>query len=565
HHLTVWGPHNLSERLAWATEIVHLAESIENRELAMLGRTLRLADLLELGDIPGVEREIVAYTKHVEVPRSAPNLWHWFPHVWGTMRALLEGRFMEVEPRLQQAVELAPLSPHLPDALLSVSAQTLMLRREEGRLHELEAALAGAVEQYPTTPAVRCTLVYFLSELGRKEEAQREFERWAGDNFTTLPRDMLWLFALTNLATGCVFLKDTERAALLYALLLPHAEQNVVIAPTSAYADTVAHSLGMLATLLERWDEAEHHFAFAIDRNLWMGARPRLAHTQYSYARMLRTRNQDGDEDKAEALLSQAFAAAQELGMTGLEGKIHELRGQEWRVVEGQGSGLAEHAPREAEMISAPILPLQRVLPSQSPAPNVFRKEGDYWVIAYQETSFRLRHLRGLDYIAHLLRHPDVEFLALDLLAPASDPTGVAVAPRVALGDPSAPDSHFDGGEELLDAQARATYKRRLTELREELDEAQAFNDLGRLDKLQQEMDFLAAELARAVGLGGRARTTTTSAERARVNVAKGIRIALTKIAEQSPLLEHYLATSIKTGLFCSYTPPPTNPIAWEW
>ena len=84
------------------------------------------------------------------------------------------------------------------------------------------------------------------------------------------------------------------------------------------------------------------------------------------------------------------------------------------------------------------------------------------------------------------------------------------------------------------------------------------------MDKLQQEMDFLTAELARAVGLGGRARTTTTSAERARVNVAKGIRIALAKIAEQSPLLEHYLTTTIKTGLFCSYTPPPVNPLSWD-
>jgi hypothetical protein len=194
---------------------------------------------------------------------------------------------------------------------------------------------------------------------------------------------------------------------------------------------------------------------------------------------------------------------------------------------------------------------------------SVFRKEGDYWTISYQETSFRLRHLRGLDYIAHLLRHPDVEFLALDLLAPtAHEPVSSSVSPqRVA---PNAPSSYLDGTEELLDSQARATYKRRLEELREELEEAQAFNDLGRVDKVQEEMDFLAAELARAVGLGGRARTTTTSAERARVNVAKGIKIALTKIAEQSPPLEHYLTTTIKTGLFCSYTPPPFNPISWE-
>jgi hypothetical protein len=47
-------------------------------------------------------------------------------------------------------------------------------------------------------------------------------------------------------------------------------------------------------------------------------------------------------------------------------------------------------------------------------------------------------------------------------------------------------------------------------------------------------------------------------------NVVKGIKATLAKIAEQSPLLEHYLATTIKTGLFCSYTPHPFNPISWE-
>lgn len=215
------------------------------------------------------------------------------------------------------------------------------------------------------------------------------------------------------------------------------------------------------------------------------------------------------------------------------------------------------HSPSHEEPPAASRLP--------SPALNVFRKEGDYWTIAYQGTSFRLRHLRGLDYVARLLRHPGVEFLALDLLTPAHEPVTLLGTPQqVAGGNPSTPHSHLDEPEELLDAHTRATYRRRLEELREELAEAQAFNDLGRRDKVQQEMDFLSAELARALGLRGKPRTVSTAAERARVNVAKGVKIALAKIAEQCPPLEHHLATAIKTGLFCSYAPPPFDPIAWE-
>lgn len=54
----------------------------------------------------------------------------------------------------------------------------------------------------------------------------------------------------------------------------------------------------------------------------------------------------------------------------------------------------------------------------------------------------------------------------------------------------------------LLDAQARAAYKQRLVALREELEEAQARHDLGRVELAQQERDFLTAELARGSVLG---------------------------------------------------------------
>ena len=54
-----------------------------------------------------------------------------------------------------------------------------------------------------------------------------------------------------------------------------------------------------------------------------------------------------------------------------------------------------------------------------------------------------------------------------------------------------------------------------------------------------------------------------SAAERARLNVTKSIKAALSKIGKNHPALGHYLATSIRTGTFCSYTPDPTHPISW--
>ena len=130
---------------------------------------------------------------------------------------------------------------------------------------------------------------------------------------------------------------------------------------------------------------------------------------------------------------------------------------------------------------------------------------------------------------------------------------------------PHTPRLHQGDAGVLLDAQARAAYKQRLVALQEELEEAHAHHDLGRVEHAQHEWDFLMAELARGVGLGGRARHAPSAAERARINVVKGIKAAVAKIAEHSPRLAHVLTVSITTGVFCSYTPPPGDPITWDF
>jgi hypothetical protein len=103
-----------------------------------------------------------------------------------------------------------------------------------------------------------------------------------------------------------------------------------------------------------------------------------------------------------------------------------------------------------------------------------------------------------------------------------------------------------DGGD-VLDVQARTAYKQRLHELQAELQAAQDTNDLGRQTLVQEEIEMLLQQLSAAVGLGGRSRHAASPAERARINVTNGIRMALTKMASHSPLLAQYLTTTIKT------------------
>ena len=113
----------------------------------------------------------------------------------------------------------------------------------------------------------------------------------------------------------------------------------------------------------------------------------------------------------------------------------------------------------------------------------------------------------------------------------------------------------------LLDAQARAEYRRRLAELEDELADAEQCADLGRAERARAERDFIAAELAAALGLGGRPRRTGDPAERARKAVAGRIRLTIGRIDRGAPDLARHLTNAVRTGTFCVYR--PESPVDW--
>ena len=116
----------------------------------------------------------------------------------------------------------------------------------------------------------------------------------------------------------------------------------------------------------------------------------------------------------------------------------------------------------------------------------------------------------------------------------------------------------------MLDDAAKAAYKRRITELRQELEEAKGNNDIEGASNAENEIDALTRELTRAVGLGGRSRRAASTAERARVSVTRAIKDALRKISENNGEMGQLLITSIHTGNFCSYDPDQRVRLFWK-
>jgi DNA-binding CsgD family transcriptional regulator len=82
--------------------------------------------------------------------------------------------------------------------------------------------------------------------------------------------------------------------------------------------------LGMLAATLGESERAEEHFERAMELNRRMGAVTWLAHTAYEYARMLLARG-PGERARAGALLGEAAALAERIGMPALLGRVRAL------------------------------------------------------------------------------------------------------------------------------------------------------------------------------------------------------------------------------------------------
>ena len=199
----------------------------------------------------------------------------------------------------------------------------------------------------------------------------------------------------------------------------------------------------------------------------------------------------------------------------------------------------------------------------------LFARNGEYWTLSYASVRFTVRDVKGLNYIQRLLQHPGEEFHALDLLG-ASAASAVS-GERIEKHESSLPAGvsfrqrlSGDSGE-MLDAQAKQEYRRRLVDLDQDMEEFRQKGDIDRADALQSEMDFLKTELSRAVGLGGRDRRAGSAAERARLSVTRAIKVATQKISDHHEALGELLGRCIRTGSFCSYIPAQRVPISWQF
>lgn len=262
---------------------------------------------------------------------------------------------------------------------------------------------------------------------------------------------------------------------------------------------SIALSLGIIAHGLGQLDEAQHHLQTALGVMIKMRALPAQAHI---YAELAKVEAARGNEDAA---------------------REHQ------RIADEMAQALQLHGSSVANVPAVDV--------DQGPGKTRFKMQldGDIRSVCFDGKSSSLRNSKGLELLDQLVSQPGKELHVLDLVGASRD-----------VASDSGP---------ALDDKARDEYRRRVADLKEELEEAESLADLGRADTLRGELEFITRELSRAYGLGGRKRRSGSAAERARVNVRRRLKDAIERIGEQLPDAGTYLANTIKTGTYCKYVP----------
>jgi tetratricopeptide (TPR) repeat protein len=503
------------ERLALNQEHVALARQLSDAPECMRGYMRLAVDAMELGEAVALDEAITQCG--VLADQLAMPHYQWTAAALRVMRATSRGEFAEAEAALLRARRLADRAQD-SNAALTLLVQQLALaemREDQSQLASLCARLERQASNMPHSdmylkPAL---LAVAARSLGREldpasldESCLRSIIRFSD------------MGAFSSLGDCLVAIGNRSLIDLAYQSILPYQDRCGHWGLLGLrWMGPVARSLGLLAAAQGRYEAANGHFTTAVELARRMDARPWFARIVLEWIESLRRR---GDvPQRALQLLDEARATASELGLKNLEDRLARCAGPPTTRKPAEAAG---------EVAGLPALDYFRVSP-----------DGEVWVCECAGTTFRLRDSRGMQMLARLVSAPGKEIHVLDLMGAMSS------------GQP------VDSGDsgEALDERSRREYRGRLESLRAQLEEAESNHDLAGAEAAREEIEQLSAELARAFGLGGRARRVGSSVERARVNVQRRLKHAVERIAQECPAAGKHLNWAIRTGSLCSYRP----------
>ncbi len=494
HHCLL-GPHHTDLRLALASELIAVSPRTGRALDGLMGLAWRTVDLVLRGDRLAGRALSELRTQLAVEPCDALRF---LADAIEVMFAIREGRLTDAEALAGACYDFG-LDVGDADALGWYGAQLIAIRWLQGRADEL-LPLVREIADSSTIAEPAAGFVAAVAALagaaGDRDAARTALACLRAAGLATVSSSSSWSATMLGVCEAAHLLDDVDAARDAYELLVPFADLPVMASIGVTTFGSAHRPLALAAWTMGDLDLAIGHLESAIAADLATGDAPWQALAAATLSDALEARGRPGDRQRATELRAGAIAAARRFGM--------DRRADEW----------------------------QERMPATSAE---CRRDGRVWTVRVGDRSVSVPHCVGLEYLGKLIANADVEIAAIDLASAHSLPaTTAARSPQ-------------------LDAEAVASYRRRIHELRSAIDDADACADIERASLARIELDELIDGLARSTGLAGTIRSFTDDTERARVSVCKAIKRALRMIADADSALGEILARRVVTGVRCTY------------
>jgi class 3 adenylate cyclase/tetratricopeptide (TPR) repeat protein len=308
------GPESAEQRRAIWDEITELNTRIGETGALFSVLISRLTYALKGGERDEYDSQRAIYVRLAEESRSPFRMASAITEQG--VASFLDGDLDAAEQRLFEALEMGRRIRD-PAVTQNVGIALFPVWRERGRLASLVEATRQTVEGPSALDSWRIGLAHMLEQTGDLDGAAQMLDVVAEDGFARLPDDLALPYTLCAAAEVAVALRDMARCTQLYDHLLPLAGSAATIG-SAAYHGAADRYLGLIALALGRPNDAVAHLEAAVAIHERMRARPWLARTQYDLGRALLARATPADSERALALLNEALATANAVGMARL-------------------------------------------------------------------------------------------------------------------------------------------------------------------------------------------------------------------------------------------------------
>jgi class 3 adenylate cyclase len=311
-------PSLLHQSLSRSADALARAERVGDPVLLFEAAAVRSVTAVQAGEIVEVDRSI-EIARSMASRLSQPTI-SWIHVVERATRSLIAGDIERAEELASEALKIGTESGQ-PDATLLFGAQYFGVSWQRGTLADLVPLIEQTIAENPGFETLLAGLALAHVEGDHSNDASQFLVNVAYSE-PDVPSTGAWLTNRTLYAEVAIERRDAVTAERQFERLAPWASQ--FSAGALSAEGPVSHYLGGLATVLNRYDEAEAYFVQSATMCDKVGGKFFAARTDLSWGRMLAERRVLRDAEKARHLLTKAHTVAVANGYRTVERRAAE-------------------------------------------------------------------------------------------------------------------------------------------------------------------------------------------------------------------------------------------------